>query len=166
MTFVLLAFIFISSLYTSIAQTITYSLIAAPFSTDQSLAVVIDNKTWPLFVTHGILYQGKAPIATTGYYYAILENDNQPNATEAFYRTPSQNNTPNEFFNRSSNIYQVLTLPEILAPLPSINRITTDLHIEGQIPSIHIWGNVTAVKYLHENQLEDLNVELNFTYIG
>lgn len=141
-------------------------MIAAPFSADQSLAVVIDNTTWPLYETYGIIYQGSAPIATTGYYYAILENDKQPNVTEAFHRAPSQNDTVNEFFNRTSEYHEVLSLPQMLPPLPSINRIDTNLHINGQIPTIHIWGNASAVKYLHEKPLEDIDVRLNFTYIG
>ncbi|KAG2204353.1 hypothetical protein INT47_009395 [Mucor saturninus] len=163
---IILALVFVWTFHISNAKNITYSLIAAPFSADQSLAVVIDNTTWPLYETYGIIYQGKAPIATTGYYYAILENDKQPNVTEAFHRTPSQNDTVNEFFNRTSEYHQVLSLPQMLPPLPSINRIDTNLHIQGQIPTIHIWGNASAVKYLHEKPLEDISVRLNFTYIG
>lgn len=154
------------AVFTANAQNITYNVIASPFSTDQSVVVVIDNTTWPLAVASGILYQGEAPIAKTEYYYAILDSNKQPNTAEMFHRTPVKNNTPNEFFNRTLNNYQVISLPQVLAPLPSINRIKSDLHVEGQIPSIHIWGNDTAVTYLHENQLEDIDVELNFAYIG
>lgn len=150
-------------------QNIKYSVIAAPDSIDYSVVVVVDNTSWPLSVaSSSILYQGEAPVAQFGYHYAILDGNRQINATEEFSRAPVKtgNQTINEFFNRTQNIHQVFSLPQVLPPLPGINRIDSDLHIQGQIPTIHIWGNETAITYLHEHQLEDIDIEMNVTYIG
>ncbi|KAI8090412.1 coth protein-domain-containing protein [Thamnidium elegans] len=147
-------------------QNITYNVIASPYTSDQSVVVVVDNTVWPLTSTLGIMYQGTAPIAQTEYHYAILESNQQVNTTEEFTRSPVSESTVNEFFNREKNSYQINSLPNVITPLSSINRIQSDLHIDGQIPTIHIWGNTSAVSFLHEKQLEDVDVELNFTYIG
>lgn len=147
-------------------QNITYNVIASPYTPEQSVVVVVDDISWPLASAFGILYQGEAPIAQTGYHYAILESNQQVNTTEGFSRTPVPESTVNEFFNRASNQYEISPLPQFLAPLSSIDRIQSELHTLNQIPTIHIWGNETAVALLHENQSEDLDVELNFTYIG
>lgn len=153
-------------------QNITYNVIAALPANEMSVAVIVDDSIFLLSVddsteTPGILYTGEAPIAQNGYHYAILENNNQAtNASESFMRAPTQNITTfNEFFNRSTNVYETVRLPQIYPPSPSINRIQSDLHIDGQIPTMHIWGNETAVTYLHSNQLaEDVEVLLNMTY--
>lgn len=149
---------------------ITYSVIASPESADASVVVVVDNTTWPLNAasSSSILYQGEAPVAQSGYHYAIVDGNKQVNATEGFSRAPivDGKQTVNEFFNRSLNSYQFSSLPQVLPLLPVINRVKSDLHIQGQIPTMHIWGNETAVNYLHQNQLEDVDVELNLTYIG
>ena len=113
------------------------------------------------------MYQGEAPIAQQGYHYAILENDKRVNISETFDRSPSQNHTFNEFFNRSWNTFnKSVTLGQTLPTLSSINRIKSDLHIYNQIPTINIWGNATAIDFLNNNQKEDIDVELNMTYIG
>ncbi|EIE79697.1 hypothetical protein RO3G_04402 [Rhizopus delemar RA 99-880] len=130
------------------------------------VAVVVDGTTFPLQQTLGILYQGEAPIAKTSYHYAIVDANHGINASESFARNPIQADSLNEFFNRSMNAYNVSSLPQVLPPLPSIKRIASDLHKDGQIPTIHIWGNETAITYLNTNQQEDIDVELNFTYFG
>lgn len=127
--------------------------------------MVVDNTTFPLQVNAGILYQGEAPVAKQAYHYVVLNENKAVNRSEEFSRSPVATNTPNEFFNRAQNIHQVRTLPQFLPPLSSINRIESDLHILGQIPTIHIWGNQTAVETLHKNQMQDLEVNLNVTYI-
>jgi hypothetical protein len=149
-------------------QNITYSIIASPASADMSVAVIVDNVAYPLSATgtNSLLYQGEAPSASNEYHYAILDSMKQVNTSESFTRSPIQSNTLNEFFNRSLNTHELVTLPQVYDPLPSIHRITSDLHIQGQIPTMHIWGNETAVTELHGKQLEDLDVELNLTYYG
>lgn len=136
-----------------------------------SVAVVVDNTTYPLAAKAdegGLLYQGEAPAAQSGYHYAILDAMQQINASEAFSRPPVMNKTTyNEFFNRSSNVYNVTSLPQVLEPISAIKRIETDLHLQDQIPTIHLWGNATAIESLNDNQLdEDLDVELNMNYYG
>lgn len=162
---IILVVSFLLSIVAVNAQNITYNVIAAPGSSSQTVAVVVDDISWPLVASSGILYQGEAPVAKQGYHYAILEENKQVSSSEGFSRTPVNSNTDNEFFNRPLNTYQVATLPQVLSPLDSINRITSDLHLHNQIPTIHIWGNETAVNSLHENQSEDIDVELNMTYI-
>lgn len=146
-------------------QNITYNVITSPSSTSQSVAVVVDNTTFPLSATNGILYSGEAPIAKGGYSYAILENS-QINSSEPFSRSPVTSNTPNEFFNRSRNEYQVVQLPQALPELPNINRVESKLHNISQIPTIHLWGNQSEIDFLHKNQLTDIDIRLNMTYIG
>ncbi|GAN11375.1 hypothetical protein MAM1_0566c10934 [Mucor ambiguus] len=164
--------VLLASLVSAQQQNITYNVIAAPESnSNMSVAVVVDNTTYPLAAKAsdgGLLYQGEAPVAQTGYHYAILDAMKQVNASEAFSRLPVMNKTTyNEFFNRSSNVYNVTSLPQILEPISAINRIESDLHLQDQIPTIHLWGNTTAIEALNGNQLdEDLNVELNMTYYG
>ncbi|KAI8641497.1 coth protein-domain-containing protein [Parasitella parasitica] len=58
-------------------------------------------------------------------------------------------------------------LPTIMEPLPIINRIKSDLHIDGEIPTIHITGSQSAIDNLHANNYADIDVsDLNMTYIS
>ncbi|GAA5798493.1 hypothetical protein HPULCUR_003897 [Helicostylum pulchrum] len=148
-------------------QAITYNVIAEP-PANMSVAVVVDKVTYPLQATFGILYKGDAPSATTEYHYAFVDNKDVK-VSEPFTRPPLKDGlstTLNEFFNRSISTYEVNTLPQVLEPLSSIHRINSGLHNMNQIPSIHIYGNTSATKYLEDNQLEDYKVKLNVAYIG
>jgi hypothetical protein len=148
-------------------KNVTYNVItAAP--ADSTVAVIVDNVTFPLSVDYGILYHGEAPAAKVGYSYAVIDTvNNNAILSEPFLRPPlgEGQSTPNAFFNRSIDKYDLVTLPQALEPLSSIHKIKSDLHIPNQIPSIHIYGNASAIDYLHKNQLEDLEVELSVTYI-
>ncbi|KAG2237294.1 hypothetical protein INT48_009027 [Thamnidium elegans] len=149
------------------AQAITYNIIAEP-PANMSVAVIVDKVVYPLEATFGILYKGDAPSATTGYHYAFVDNK-EVKVSEPFTRPPLKDGlltTLNEFFNRSISTYELNTLPQVLEPLSSIHRINSDLHIMNQIPSIHIYGNTSATKYLQDNQLQDYKVNLNVAYIG
>jgi hypothetical protein len=129
-----------------------------------SVVVVVDNQTYPLS-KNGLLYSGDAPISQSGYHYAILDAQKQPNATETFSRAPVQENTVYEFFNRTMNTYNVSSLPQIYEPIS--DRIDSQLHNRSIIPTMHIWGNETAVEVLHQNQsTNELEVNLNMTYYG
>ncbi|RCH77629.1 hypothetical protein CU098_001192, partial [Rhizopus stolonifer] len=130
------------------------------------MAVVVDGVTFSLQKRHGILFQGEAPVATRNYYYKILNINQGSIIPEPFVRSPVLENTANEFFNRSSNTYNVTKLPQILSPLPVIHRIESDLHLFNQIPTINLWGNATAIDYMNNNQLENISVKLNLTYFG
>lgn len=122
---------------------------------------------FPLSNSYGILFQGEAPNAKSEYKYAITVN--QTTIQEPFSRPPlkdqQQTSTFNEFFNRSTNIYPVVSLPKVMQPLSIIHKVKSDLHLEGQIPAIHIHGNQTAMDYLQGKQLEDLEVKMSVTYI-
>ncbi|KAI9274035.1 coth protein-domain-containing protein [Helicostylum pulchrum] len=149
------------------ARAITYNVIAEP-PANMSVAVVVDKVTYPLQATFGILYKGDAPSATTEYHYAFVDNKDVK-VSEPFTRPPLKDGlstTLNEFFNRSISTYEVNTLPQVLEPLSSIHRINSGLHNMNQIPSIHIYGNTSATKYLEDNQSEDYKVKLNVAYIG
>lgn len=134
-----------------------------------SVAVIVDNNIYRLTTpTSGdLLYTGSAPAAKSEYHYAFIDSANQVNASEAFTRTPVLNeSTTNEFFNRSISTHQLTYLPQVYEPVSVVDRIESDLHHLDQIPTIHIWGNLTAIDLLHKNQLEDLEFELNLTYYG
>jgi hypothetical protein len=76
--------------------------------------------------------------------------------SESFVRVPLKEVLSlNEFFNHSLSTYGIGSLPQILEPSQTINKIQSDLHIANQIPTIHIDENVSAIDYLHANQLED-----------
>ncbi|KAI8635953.1 coth protein-domain-containing protein [Parasitella parasitica] len=159
----------LASLASARQQNITYSVIAAPETSSMLVAVVVDDMRYPLVATPndgGLLYQGQAPVAQSGYHYAIVDQSQQIAVSEPFSRTPVQDQkTYNEFFNRTMNVYNVELLPQIMDPISVINRIQSDLHIYDQIPTIHLWGNTTAIQALNGNQLDgDLDVELNMTY--
>lgn len=160
----------IASVATASSNT-TYKVISL-VPDNQTLAVIVDEQVYPLTSVNepsSLLHTGKAPIATTNYRYAILEKNNESNVIERenFTRNPiTEDSTLNEFFGRSWNSMNLTQLPRILDPLPIINRVESKLHIEGEIPTIHITGNQTALDYIHANQQLDINVEgLKMTYI-
>ncbi|EPB83655.1 hypothetical protein HMPREF1544_09571 [Mucor circinelloides 1006PhL] len=160
---------FLASLISAQSGNITYNVIASPPTADMSVAVIVDNNIYRLTApTSGaLLYTGSAPAAKSEYHYAIIDSVNQVNASEAFTRTPVLNeSTTNEFFNRSISTHQLNYLPQVYEPVSVIDRIESGLHHLDQIPTIHIWGNQTAIDLLHKNQLEDLEFELNLTYYG
>lgn len=136
---------------------------------DQTLGVVVDNQVYAL-TNNGessLLYSGSAPVAQTGYRYVVLDNhNNHIIQQENFTRTPvSDVSTLYEHYNRTWNIMQMDPLPDILDPLPIIHRVKRDAHFDGQIPTIHLTGNQTAIDYIHKNPRERVNVEMNLTYI-
>ncbi|KAI8090408.1 hypothetical protein BDF21DRAFT_411202 [Thamnidium elegans] len=148
-------------------QAITYNIIAEP-PANMSVAAVVDKVVYPLEATFGILYKGDAPSATTGYHYAFVDNK-EVKVSEPFTRPPLKDGlltTLNEFFNRSISTYELNTLPQVFEPLASMHLVNSGLHNMHQIPSIHIYGNTSATKYLEGNQLQDYKAKLNVAYIG
>ncbi|CAO3661798.1 unnamed protein product [Rhizopus stolonifer] len=144
---------------------IIYSVITSQRSTTD-MAVVVDGTTFPLQKSYGILFQGEAPVATGNYHYAVINANQELITPEPFVRSPILEDTVNEFFNRSSNTYNVTRLPQVLSPLSSLHRIESDLHLNNQIPTMKLWGNATAIDYMNNNQLEDIGIKLNLTYFG
>ncbi|KAI9487395.1 MAG: coth protein-domain-containing protein [Benjaminiella poitrasii] len=137
---------------------------------NETLGVVVDGTVYPLTSVSEestLLHMGSAPIASRGYNYAILDKQNSNIIEkENFTRSPVNNGTLNEFYGRSWNTKTLTQLPTIMDPLPIINRIQSDLHIDGQIPAIHITGNQTAVDFIHANSEQDIDITMNMTYIS
>lgn len=150
----------------------TYKVVSL-VSENQTIGVIVDNEIYPLTSTDDastLLHKGKAPIANTSYKYAIIDKENSTNIIdqENFSRDPITNSskTLNEYYGRSWNSKTLKQVPTIMDPLPIINRINSDLHIDGEIPTIHITGNQTAIDYIHANAESDIDITgLNLAYI-
>lgn len=151
-------------------KNITYNVISL-VPNNQTLGVIVDDSFYPLTGTSDVstlLHYGDAPISTSGYKYAFAQSDNnQIIETENFTRTNNENETTlNEYYGRAWNSYDKLKeLPTILPPLPIINRIESDLHIENEIPTIHLFGSQEDIDNIHNNQMSDIDIHLNMTYI-
>ncbi|KAG0174779.1 hypothetical protein DFQ28_008635 [Apophysomyces sp. BC1034] len=59
----------------------------------------------------------------------------------------------------------IAKLPNVLPPLPSINRIQSDLHIAGQIPTLHFSGDQAEIDHMQANIIGQDKVLTNMTYI-
>ncbi|OBZ83443.1 Inner spore coat protein H [Choanephora cucurbitarum] len=146
---------------------IDYSVIGT-IDSAHSMAVVVDNMTYPLATDKdtSTLHIGQAPIAKSGYRY-IKTNNNLTGSIESFLRKPVFESTAYEFFNRTWNTRQVAKLPQLYKPLGAIHRIQSDLHKDGQIPTISIEGAQADFDVLHHNiTCKDCKVNTNVTYIG
>ncbi|KAI8984158.1 coth protein-domain-containing protein [Mycotypha africana] len=134
------------------------------------MGAIIDDKLYPLKITSEkstLLHSGKAPIANHGYKYAILDDSDNIVQMENFTRQPLNEDTQNEYYNRTWTSVFLPELPTVLDPLPIINRIDSDLHIDGEIPTVHITGNQTALDYIHSHANDDIDVPgLHMTYIS
>ncbi|KAI8382351.1 coth protein-domain-containing protein [Blakeslea trispora] len=148
---------------------IDYSVINAISST-HSMGVVVDNVTYPLIPDEdtSVLHSGQAPIARSGYHYIKIDKTkNLTDSAESFLRKPVSENTVYEFFNRTWNTQEIAKLPQLYKPLDAIHRIKSDLHIDGQIPTISIEGPQDDFDVLHKNiTCEDCKVKTKLTYIG
>ncbi|KAF1806251.1 coth protein-domain-containing protein [Mucor lusitanicus] len=134
----------------------------------ETMGVTVDNATYPLKLRNSntkILYSGMAPTAKSSYNYVKFYPNNTA-VQESFKRAPVTQNTVNEFFNRTWNNYSVAQLPQIYPPLPAIKRVSSQLHKEGQIPTIHISGNQTLFDEMHSNSTADLSVMSNISYVS
>ncbi|OBZ91573.1 Inner spore coat protein H [Choanephora cucurbitarum] len=150
-------------------ELIDYSVVGA-IDNAHSMAVVVDNTTYLLIADKGssALHTGQAPIAKFGYQYVKIDkNKNLTESVESFLRKPVSENTVYEFFNRTWNTRQIAKLPQVYKPLNAIHRIKSDLHKDGQIPTISIEGSQADFDVLHSNTTcEDCKVNTNVTYIG
>ncbi|RCI04257.1 hypothetical protein CU098_001162, partial [Rhizopus stolonifer] len=134
-----------------------------------TMAVSVDNVTYPLSANDApVLFTGQAPIAQSGYRYIKLnKQDNNTASMESFLRQPVDMNTVNEFFNISWNSRKIAKLPTLYEPLSPINRIDSQLHRDGEIPTIYLTGNQTEFDILHSNITNnDAQVMTNMTYIS
>ncbi|GAA5806662.1 hypothetical protein MFLAVUS_000010 [Mucor flavus] len=154
------------------ANNITYNVVSL-VPHNQTMGVLIDDRIYPLTETNKdstLLHYGKAPKSNSGHYkYVILLKDNhQMVQCENFTRvvTRQVKSTLNECFGRPWNKFNLPLLPTILPPLPVINRVQTKLHVDGEIPVIHLFGNQSEIDLVHKNQTSDIKIELNMTYIS
>lgn len=135
---------------------------------NHTAGVMIDNQVYPLKVQDesSLYFVGKAPVAENGYKYVILNSANNVTEQENFTRTPiTDGDTLNEFYNRTWNSLNLTQLPVAYDPLPIIHRIESDLHIDGQIPTIHITGDQATIDAMHANPANDTEIPVKMTYI-
>ncbi|KAG1095189.1 hypothetical protein G6F42_018600 [Rhizopus arrhizus] len=154
------------------ASNITYNVISLQ-PDNQTIGVIVDNQLYPLTSVHEksqLLHIGDAPAATSGYKYAVIDKANPSNIVdqESFTRHPvTDDKTLNEFYGRSWNSMKLTQLPTIMDPLPIIDRIESKLHVDGEIPTIHITGNQSDIDNMHKQQYANIDVNgLSMTYIS
>lgn len=151
------------------ARWVTYSVIVSA-SAGQSVGVLVDGHLTLLSPSsyEPLLYKGRAQDPAMYYRYVIVDGQHQIVESESFNRRIDfdVDVTGHEFFNRPINVHDIFTLPKVMPDLAPIRRIRSDLHIPNQIPTIHLRGNQTAIDYLHENQLQDITLDVGMTYIG
>ncbi|KAI8388122.1 coth protein-domain-containing protein [Radiomyces spectabilis] len=145
-------------------HSITYNVISA--GPTDSVAVVVDNVKYPLSPSSvaPILYTGEAPAATKGYHYVRLHG-NQVQDQESFTRKPVNEDTTNEFYNRTWNSREIRQFPKLLEDLPVFNRMESQLHVVGEIPTFYFSANQKQIDNLHENSIAENEVLTNLTYI-
>ncbi|KAI9258887.1 coth protein-domain-containing protein [Phascolomyces articulosus] len=143
---------------------IQYQVISMINQPDTSMVVMVDDQQYPLTQSSEsrIVYTGSAPVAQSGYQYAKA-NGNSILEHEPFTRQPVESDTIYEFYNRSHNSWEIPSVPSLYDPL--YNRIDTELHLEGQMGTIHIYGNASGMDHMHANILDDITVITNMTYI-
>lgn len=155
------------------SDNVTYHVISL-VPNNQTLGVIVDNATYPLTKIDSnspLLHSGEAPLSTSGkYQYAILDktNNNQVLHTENFTRSSinmEKTETLNEYYGRSWNTYNITPLPTVLSPLPVVNRIKSNLHVDGEIPTVHFMGDQSQIDVMHKNQTGVTTVYVNMTYI-
>lgn len=86
---------------------------------------------------------------------------------ERFVRYPTARAwTFNEFYNRNWNAKKVLNFETVDGIAKSHNRRDDkDLHISGQIPTIHVQADPVSLISMHKQYLEDVTVIVNVTHI-
>lgn len=133
------------------------------------MAVVIDDKSYPMHQdtsSSSLLFSASAPHPEKSYHYAKVDATGSILESEPFDRKPFDGDaTPNEHYNRTWNTWKIPQLPQVLDPLPVINRIDSKLHIDGEIPTIHITGDDRAIQNMHKNDGDDIKVSINMTHI-
>ncbi|KAF7723902.1 hypothetical protein EC973_001525 [Apophysomyces ossiformis] len=147
----------IASLFTTLilalaaAKDITYSVIIVP-EEQQTVAVVVDQRPYTLQPSSAssLLYTGKAPAATQGYYYSKLAGD-QVVEKEGFMRSAIETDTPNEFYNRSWNSATVSSLPTLLSPLSLINHTDLSPHLKNEIVTYHFEADQDQINQMHQH---------------
>ena len=149
-------------------QEIEYRVISA-VQENVKVVVVIDDKVFQLSQSSvsPLIHTGIAPSASVDYFYAKTK-DGSLVEREYMTRPPNIDDSddfPYQFYNRSRDRWDTASVPKVLDPLPVINRIDSDLHIYGEISTIHIIGNQTEIDQLHTNVFDDFEVMTDMVYI-
>ncbi|KAI8146997.1 coth protein-domain-containing protein [Fennellomyces sp. T-0311] len=155
---------FVRVLQATTVPNVQYRVISS-IPSNTSMAVVIDGTHYTLeqSAVDPIVYTGTLPEAKEAYYYAKITED-RITEREPFVRLPVNDvNTPFEFYNRSRNYWDIASLPQMFEP--SYNRIQSDLHLDGEIATMHIMGNRSGIDYMHKNVVEDVKVAVDFSFI-
>ncbi|KAI7881657.1 hypothetical protein K492DRAFT_194213, partial [Lichtheimia hyalospora FSU 10163] len=132
------------------------------------MAVVVDDKLYPMQqdTSSSLLFSAEAPHPVNNYHYAKVDSTGNILESEPFERKPFEDDsTVNEHYNRTWNTWKISQLPQVLDPLPAIHRIDSKLHIDGEIPTIHITGDEQALQNMHNHYLDDIQVDTTMTYI-
>lgn len=154
----------------ALAQQASYNVISlVAGDAAAGMAVVVDDKPYPMHQdpsSSSLLFSASAPHPGKGYHYAKVDSTGSILESEPFVRKPFDGDaTPNEHYNRTWNTWKIAQLPQALDPLPAINRVDSKLHIDGEIPTIHITGDEQAIQNMHKNDEEDIKVSINMTHI-
>ncbi|KAI9262214.1 coth protein-domain-containing protein [Phascolomyces articulosus] len=160
----LVAFIATAFLITIAVADTTYNVVCATGAEDKSVAVVINNKAYPLKASpsSSILFTGTAPSAQN-YQYAVTDSQGSIIEKEAFSRTLQENTaTPNEFYNRTWTTKSVRQLP---AMHPPHSTFSSELHPTDEIPTFHFQADQAQIDNMHTNVNDDLTVIGKMTYI-
>lgn len=152
----------------ALAQQTSYSVISLVNGDAAGMVVVVDDKPYPLHISSSssLLFSGSAPHPEKAYHYAKVDSTGNILEKEPFDREPFEGDaTPNEHYNRTWNTWKIPQLPQVLDPLPAIHRIDSKLHIDGEIPTIHITGDDQAIQNMHKHEKDDIQVNTTMTYI-
>ncbi|KAI8393492.1 coth protein-domain-containing protein [Radiomyces spectabilis] len=160
--------VFLLAVLVAAQEQITYAVISV--ASNQDLAVRINGTVYPLTPSAEsyILHKGEAPAASSYQYVKLKKGTTEVVEGENFERQvdrPIRGTTPNEFFGRNWNHRHVETFPSLGWPT-RYNRGPSDLHPEGEIPTIHVTGPQSAIDNLHSRYMQDIDVQVNFTYIS
>lgn len=158
------------SLYTLVvsAVDVTYSVIISSPGTD--VGVVIGNQTYILKPSSksNILYQGSASSGAPYYYVKLQKGTSRVVEREQFERPALGNsNSLNEFYNRNWNTKSLVAFDNISSIKKNFKRQpdNTLLHPIGEIPTVQIIAAQSDLDKIHKNNLEDIQVISNITYI-
>ncbi|KAI8329992.1 coth protein-domain-containing protein [Chlamydoabsidia padenii] len=171
----------------------TYKVIALPKDRPVTdIGVQIDNNQFYRMepVAPGsVLYQIKAPKATSGYKYIHINRaTNKIEESEPFERSPLDNekdekkkkkkkeekepkvegvlNGLNEFYGRNWTFKDVKAFAPIEAFPQGYDRSPApDLHPQNEIPTMHIQAPASDIEKLHGYYLQDVDYKVNITYI-
>ncbi|KAI8140782.1 coth protein-domain-containing protein [Fennellomyces sp. T-0311] len=113
-----------------------------------------------------LVHRGIAPAAIHNYRYVQVV-EGRVVEQESGLRDPFPGNASQlEFYNRTWNTWHITPIPQVLDPLPVIDRLESNFHRDGHIPTIHLAANPTELDQIHRNIFDDIKITANMTYIS